>query len=308
MAPARRLSHARWRSRRSRSWLTPQAPRCSPRRWSTARAQAGLWEEEIEIVAHSAEETAGGDPRGEVLSVLTEALAYKDEEVSRRAEDFLLWLGEDAGAPSRSRSTGARYPPAVWVLGQIGGEAAPRAAARGARPRRRPRSGRGVRGARGSARSDRGHALCQRNARQPITSCGSRPRRRSTDRRPPRSSGRCRPPRRLATWPASAAAARSAGGRRRGSGRCRAGRTAGRYWLAGAPRSGEPHSARRSSSTRGRPAERSYRTGSSGSFVRAGHRSEKRPGSARATHGDRPILIPCRDGDGRRTTRPPTLV
>lgn len=88
-------------------------------------AQAGLWEEELEVVALLCKGNGRRGPLAQVLDVLVEALAYRDEDVSGRAEDFLLWLGPQAAravTASLDRSTAPHRT--VWILGQIGGEAA----------------------------------------------------------------------------------------------------------------------------------------------------------------------------------------
>ena len=87
-------------------------------------SQAGVWEQEAETVSALCATNGRGALAG-VLDVLVEALEYKDEEVAGRAEDFLLWLGDDAahavkGVVRRS----AKPRRAVWILGQIGGAVA----------------------------------------------------------------------------------------------------------------------------------------------------------------------------------------
>jgi HEAT repeat protein len=85
-------------------------------------AEDNLWEDEVQLVLSLCEST--GNPavfRG-VLNVLTQAFEVEQEHISRRAEDFLVWLGEDAVAAVAPlvRSSAASHR-AVWVLGQIGG-------------------------------------------------------------------------------------------------------------------------------------------------------------------------------------------
>ena len=85
-------------------------------------AQEGLWEEEAEIVAGLCRASDEGDTRDAVLDTLLAALDDEDAAVAGRAEDFLLWLGEDAAhAVAEAVRNGTRSHRLVWVLGQIGG-------------------------------------------------------------------------------------------------------------------------------------------------------------------------------------------
>jgi HEAT repeat protein len=85
-------------------------------------AQPGLWEEEAEVVSSLYRGKGSRGALKRVLEVLLEALDYHDQEVAGRAEDFLLWLGEDA-APALIAAISHRSAPhrSVWILGQIGG-------------------------------------------------------------------------------------------------------------------------------------------------------------------------------------------
>ncbi len=57
-----------------------------------------------------------------VLDTLLAALEDDDAAVAGRAEDFLLWLGEDAAnAVADAVRNGAQSHRLVWLLGQIGG-------------------------------------------------------------------------------------------------------------------------------------------------------------------------------------------
>ena len=85
-------------------------------------AQEGLWEDEIEVVGSICPSNGSAGARDEIVDMLIAALDEDDDEVVGRAEDFLLWLGEDA-APALievMRSAGAPDR-AVWLAGQIGG-------------------------------------------------------------------------------------------------------------------------------------------------------------------------------------------
>ena len=68
-------------------------------------AQAGLWEEEARDRRAPLQGERPPRPARPVLDVLVEALAYRDEDVSGRAEDFLLWLGQAAQAVTASLDT-----------------------------------------------------------------------------------------------------------------------------------------------------------------------------------------------------------
>jgi HEAT repeat protein len=87
--------------------------------------QEGLWETEVELVWSLCWSTGAGDARDRVMDMLLEALEDDREEVSCRAEDFLLWIGEDAAPAVAALARSSPVPDrAVWVLGQIGGASA----------------------------------------------------------------------------------------------------------------------------------------------------------------------------------------
>lgn len=87
-----------------------------------ADAQEGLAEDEVELVLSLCRSARDSTTRDGVVDVLTEALNDERDVVAGRAEDFFLWLGEDAApaliALAESSAATAR---AVRVLGQIGG-------------------------------------------------------------------------------------------------------------------------------------------------------------------------------------------
>jgi HEAT repeat protein len=82
-------------------------------------AQEGLWEDEVEVVGRICPSNGARD---EIVDMLIAALDEDDDEVVGRAEDFLLWLGEDA-APALIEVMRSAVAPdrAVWLAGQIGG-------------------------------------------------------------------------------------------------------------------------------------------------------------------------------------------
>jgi len=85
-------------------------------------AQAGLWEDEVEVVGRLCGAAGDVDARREVVETLIAALEDDDPEVVGRAEDFLLWLGETAAPALIGLARTADAPDrAVWLLGQIGG-------------------------------------------------------------------------------------------------------------------------------------------------------------------------------------------
>jgi HEAT repeat protein len=85
-------------------------------------AEAGLWEEEAAMVSALCRTNGSRGTLKRVLGVLLEGLEYHDERVAGRAEDFLLWFGDDAASAviDSIRNSSAPHR-SVWLLGQIGG-------------------------------------------------------------------------------------------------------------------------------------------------------------------------------------------
>jgi HEAT repeat protein len=85
-------------------------------------AQEGLWEDEVEVVDSICRSDGGAHGRDEIVDMLIDAPDEDDDEVVGRAEDFLLWLGENAVSALIEVVQSASAPDrAVWLVGQIGG-------------------------------------------------------------------------------------------------------------------------------------------------------------------------------------------
>ncbi len=85
-------------------------------------AQEGLWEDEVELVWNLCDSTKPHDALDGVIDLLLEALEDDRDDIAARAQDFLLWLKEEAVPALTALARSSPAPDrAVWALGQIGG-------------------------------------------------------------------------------------------------------------------------------------------------------------------------------------------
>jgi HEAT repeat protein len=88
-------------------------------------AQEGLWEDEVELVWNLCDSTKLHDALDGVIDLLLEALEDERDDIAARAQDFLLWLKEEAVPALTALARSSPAPDrAVWALGQIGGASA----------------------------------------------------------------------------------------------------------------------------------------------------------------------------------------
>jgi HEAT repeat protein len=88
-------------------------------------AQEGLWEDEVELVWNLCDSTKLHDALDGVIDLLLEALEDDRDDIAARAQDFLLWLKEEAVPALTALARSSPAPDrAVWALGQIGGASA----------------------------------------------------------------------------------------------------------------------------------------------------------------------------------------